>query len=291
MCICKRYVFIGVLATFLMLVIFNLFYKNSFYGSFNKNTKSLVYQGLVSPASSVDVVSRVSGVVNKVNFQAGDKVVKGQMLFKIDDDYYKTVYQQKNTNLKKAENDLISARKLLDKYKLLVRSSAISQHSYEEAISSVHKAEYSLEEAKIDCKLALLNLNRTEIKSPVDGFIGQALVSEGSYINIDGFKMAKVQQLDPVYIDISTSIKELSDFYKSSFYSDDQYKKDIEAVVILKNHGEYEHIGEVVFVDRLVDVRSKLINLRIRVANPKGVLLPGELVEVRLNKVTSDNKL
>src|SRR5699024_5537575 len=143
-----------------------------------------------------EVRPQVSGIIQKRLFKEGSEVKANQQLYQIDPAVY-------DANLKKAEADLLAARSLAERYKVLVEERAVSRQQYDDAQANHLAAEAALQRAKIDHRY-------TRVLAPISGRIGRSSASEGALVNNgQAQELAVIQQLDPIYVDVTQSANEM----------------------------------------------------------------------------------
>lgn len=228
--------------------------------------------GRTSAFRIAEVRPQVDGIIQKRLFQEGTEVKAGQQLYQIDP----SVYQ---ASLKSAEATLASARSLADRYKALVSDQAVSRQSYDEARAAQLTAEAALEKARID-------LRYTKVLAPISGRIGRSAVTEGALVNNgQTTAMATIQQLDPIYVDVTQSTKELLRLRRDLESGQLQKAGDSAAKVrlTLEDGSTYEHEGTLEFSEVSVDEGTGSVTLRAMFPNPEHTLLPGMFVHAQLS--------
>lgn len=228
--------------------------------------------GRTSAFRIAEVRPQVDGIIQKRLFQEGTEVKAGQQLYQIDP----SVYQ---ASLKSAEATLASARSLADRYKALVSDQAVSRQSYDEARAAQLTAEAALEKARID-------LRYTKVLAPISGRIGRSAVTEGALVNNgQTTAMATIQQLDPIYVDVTQSTKELLRLRRDLESGQLQKAGDNAAKVrlTLEDGSTYEHEGTLEFSEVSVDEGTGSVTLRAMFPNPEHTLLPGMFVHAQLS--------
>ncbi len=250
--------------------------------------------GRVNAVRDAQVRARVNGIVQKIEFEQGREVKKGQVLFRIDPAPYKAAYEQAQAALKEAQANAGSARELARRYSVLVKSNAVSRQEYDDARAKATQADAAIASAKAALDAAAINLSYTEVESPIDGIIGRALVTEGALVSgSSATELAVVQQLDPVYVDFTQSTTELYRLRKA--LADGQLKKvaeDTASVQIeLEDGTPYEQAGKLLFTGVSVEPSTGQVTLRSTFPNDDNMLLPGMYVNVKLEQGTDENAL
>ncbi|GIZ12270.1 efflux RND transporter periplasmic adaptor subunit [Pseudomonas sp. NCCP-436] len=227
--------------------------------------------GRTSAYRIAEVRPQVNGIIQKRLFTEGSEVKAGQQLYQIDPSSYEAAF-------KSAQATQISAKALADRYKLLVADKAVSQQAYDEARAASLQAEAALEQARID-------LRYTRVLAPIAGRIGRSAVTEGALVsNGQAAALATIQQLDPIYVDVTQSSKELLRLRRELAEGRLQQAADGSARVTLKleDGSLYEHPGTLEFSEVAVDEGTGSVTLRAVFPNPDHLLLPGMFVHAQL---------
>lgn len=218
-----------------------------------------------------EVRPQVNGIIQKRLFTEGSEVKQGQQLFQIDS----SVYQ---ATLKSAEARLASAKSLADRYALLVEEQAVSQQAYDEARAASLQAQAELERAKIDVRY-------TKVLAPISGRIGRSAVTEGALVsNGQAQQLATIQQLDPIYVDVTQPVQDLIALRRDLESGRLQQAGDntAKARLLLPDGSEYSHNGTLKVSEVTVDEGTGSVTLRAVFPNPEKNLLPGMFVHARL---------
>lgn len=236
--------------------------------------------GRTSAYRIAEVRPQVNGIIQKRLFTEGSEVKAGQQLYQIDPATYEAAY-------KSAQATLLSAKSLADRYKLLVNDKAVSQQAYDEARAASLQADAALEQARID-------LRYTRVMAPISGRIGRSAVTEGALVsNGQASAMATIQQLDPIYVDVTQSSKELLRLRRDLAEGRLQKASDSAAKVALKleDGSRYAHEGTLEFSEVAVDESTGSVTLRAVFPNPDHLLLPGMFVHAELLSGVKENAI
>jgi len=248
--------------------------------------------GRVEAIKDAEIRARVTGIVEEINFDQGSDVKQGQLLFTIDPAPYAAVRDQAAAQLKNAQADVRSARLLAERYSKLIKANAVSRQEYDNATAQAGQAEAAVAAAKAALKTAEIDLGYTKVVSPIDGRIGQSMVTEGALVSASSAtQMATVQQLNRVYVDITRSTAQLMQLRKALATGElvRSGEGDAAAQVLLEDGSVYEHAGKLLFSGVSVDPTTGQVSLRAVFDNPDQILLPGMYVRVRLEQGV-DNK-
>lgn len=218
-----------------------------------------------------EVRPQVSGIVQQRLFTEGSEVKAGQQLYQIDP----AIYQ---ATLKSAEASHLSASTLAERYQSLVEDKAVSRQQYDDARAASLQAEAALEKARIDLKY-------TKVLAPISGRIGRSRITEGALVsNGQAQELAVIQQLDPIYVDVTQSANELLRLRRELESGQLEKAGDNAAQVSLQlqDGSDYPHQGKLEFSEVSVDASTGSVTLRAVFPNPDGVLLPGMFVQANL---------
>ena len=162
----------------------------------------------VEAINASDVVPQVSGYIDQVKFQDGSFVEEGEVLFVIDQKRYKAAVSSAEAALDKAEASFKQIQNDYDRELALYNDKMLSQADIELAESNLANAKANVKAAKAALDLAKLDLEYTEVKSPISGYIGKALLTKGNLATAGASKLARVVQMDPIRVVFSITDKE-----------------------------------------------------------------------------------
>jgi membrane fusion protein (multidrug efflux system) len=249
--------------------------------------------GRTTPFRVAEVRARVNGIVVERLFEEGSDVKRGQILFRIDPEPYRAALDSAKASLARAEASAESARLLESRYADLLKDNAVSQQEYDNAAAAAKAALAEVAAGKAAVRAAEINLGYTRVTSPIDGRIGKAEVTEGAYVQqAQATLMATVQQLDPIYVDLTQSTTELMRLRKQLEEGSLVRSGDGAKVRILLEDGTlYPHEGSLQFSDVTVNPSTGSVTIRALVPNPDGRLLPGMFVRAQLEEGTREDAI
>ena len=227
--------------------------------------------GRTSAYRIAEVRPQVNGIILKRLFTEGREVKAGQQLYQIDSSTYEAT-------LKSAQASLQSSKSLADRYKLLVDEQAVSRQEFDEAQARRLQAEAVVQSAQID-------LRYTKVLAPISGRIGRSAITEGALVSSgQSSAMAVIQQLDPIYVDVTQSSMEMLKLRRELASGQLQKAGDNAARVklILEDGSEYAELGQLEFSEVSVDEGTGSVTLRAVFPNPNHDLLPGMFVHAQL---------
>ena len=243
------------------------------------NPKS--YVALVEAINSVDVVAKVSGSLDKVNFTEGTYVTKDQPLFIIDKDKYQANYDLAKAKLESAVANLTKTKRDYNRQKKLSAKNIASKATYDSAESAYLQAKASVSQAQAQLDLAKLDLNNTEVKAYIDGYIGKTKVTVGNYVTASAEALAKVVQINPIRIAFSLTDKE----YLEMQYAGEQNLQDFVVNIELASGEVLREKLTKVFADNEINLGTATVAVYADINNEKGLLKPGAYVKMF---ITSD---
>lgn len=246
--------------------------------------------GRVVAPRVAQVSARVAGVVLKRAFEEGSEVKQGDVLFIIDPAPLQADLDSAQAALRKSEALALQAKLQDQRYSALVDSNAVSHQDYDNARAQSLQAQAEVAANKAAVQRAKLNLGYATVTAPISGRIGRALVTEGALVGQgEVTPLARIQQLDPIQVDLMQSTRDL-DNLRDSFRAGDlqQVGKNQARVTLIRDNGSlYPVPGKLLFTDVSVDPSTGQIILRSEFANPDRDLLPGSFVRVRLEQAVN----
>ncbi|EKK5519215.1 efflux RND transporter periplasmic adaptor subunit [Enterobacter hormaechei] len=236
-----------------------------------------------------EVRPQVSGIILHRNFTEGSDVKAGESLYQIDPATYQAAYDNAKGELVKAQAAANIAHLTVKRYVPLVGTQYVSKQEYDQAVATAQQADASVVAAKAGVESARINLAYTKVTSPINGRIGKSSVTEGALVtNGQSTALATVQQLDPIYVDVTQSS---SDFMRLKQQTSLQ-KGDTSSVELLMENGQpYPLKGTLQFSDVTVDESTGSITLRALFPNPQHMLLPGMFVRARIDEGTQPDAI
>jgi membrane fusion protein, multidrug efflux system len=250
--------------------------------------------GRIAPTRVAEVRARVAGIVLERSFQQGADVKAGDVLYRIDPVRFEVELQAAEAALAKAQAVLEQAELQAKRVERLAAGQAASQAQHEVAVATFRQAQADVAARKAEVARAKLDLDYTNVRSPISGRIGRALVTEGALVGQgEATHLATVQQLDPVYADFTQSAGELQQLRRDLESGElEQVEPDAAKVrLVLDNGALYPYPGRLLFSDASVDPSTGQVTLRGEFPNPKGELLPGMYVRVQIVQGTDGDAL
>jgi len=251
--------------------------------------------GRINAFLVAEIRPQVSGLLQKRLFEEGTYVQEGQILYQIDPAQYQAAYDQAKAALALAQSEiglaeanLPAIRSRAERLKGLVAIRAVGQQDSDDADAALKQAEANLavrrtavEVNRATMQSASINLSYTPIKAPISGRIGRSNITVGAMVTAyQPTPLAVIQQLDPVYVDVTQANAELIRLRRSLEQGDLKRSGGSQSKVklLLEDGSEYPVTGTLQFRDVTVDPTTGSVTLRLIFANPHMVLLPGTFV-------------
>ncbi|MDP5239407.1 efflux RND transporter periplasmic adaptor subunit [Uliginosibacterium sp. 31-16] len=241
--------------------------------------------GRTSAYAIAEIRPQVGGIIQQRAFTEGGDVKAGQTLYQIDPASFQNAFDSAKAALARSEASLATARLKAERYKDLVAIKAVSQQDFDDAQATFKQAEASVAADKAALDTARINLGYTHVAAPISGRVGRSSVTQGALVTANqATALATVQQLDPIYVDVTQSAADLM-----------RLKRDLASGVLkragngqarvrllLEDGSAYPLEGKLAFTDVSVDAGTGSVTVRAVFPNPKQDLLPGMFVRAVL---------
>lgn len=257
-------------------------------------TLSVELPGRTAAHRIADVRPQVTGILQTRLFKQGARVEAGETLYRIDPQPYRAAYQRAKAELARARASVDSLRQQAERFESLVADNAVSRQEYDDVKAELDRQLAEVQVAEAALSSARIDLGYTEVKSPIDGRIGPTLVTVGALATANQEQaLARVTQLDPIYVDIQRSVEELMRLRRALAAGD--LKKaapgQAEVELLLGDGRVYEHPGRLEVADVSVSPSTGSVTLRAVFPNPEEELLPGMYVRARLSEGVRENAI
>jgi len=241
-----------------------------------------------------EVRPQVSGIVQKRLFAEGSDVRVGEQLYQIDPSSYTATLRSAEAALQRAQANREKAKLLRDRYGPLRENNLVSQQAYDDAVTGFSAAEADVAAAKAQVESARINVVYCQVLSPIAGRIGRSLVTEGALVTSQqSTPLALVQQLDPIYVDITQSSVDMLKLQRALARGELQRdeKNEAEVSLTLEDGSDYGERGKLQFAEVSVDPSTGAVVLRALFPNPQRELLPGMFVRAQLTQAMKSEAL
>lgn len=240
--------------------------------------------GRVVALKIAEVRPQVAGVIVRRHFDEGGDVRAGDVLYDIDAASYTARRDQAAAELALEKAALVNLRVIAERYRKLIDSKVVTQQdhdlaqaNHEQGLARVASREAALRSAQID-------VQRTQIRSPIAGRVGRSAITEGALVAAGQQEaLARVQQLDPIVVDIAQSSRQVTQLRRQLLAGDVQQGRRA-VTLVLEDGSAYPHAGELKFAEMQVDANTGMVVLRAQFPNPDRLLAPGMYVRARVEQ-------
>jgi membrane fusion protein (multidrug efflux system) len=252
---------------------------------------------------NADIRARVRGYLRTQDYKDGAEIKAGQLLFTIEATEYAAAVQSAKAAVSRAQVAQSRNRTQSERYQGLFKTGMVSQQDLDNVVASVGDADGQVQAAQAQLQQAALNLSYTQMRSPIDGVAGLALVRVGNLVGQDQpTLLTTVSEIDPVRVNFPVSeidyVKNPDSFKKLDGRDLAWVKKEFPRLestgvtdagdpgidVVLSDGSVYAHKGIIVSVDRQIDASTGTIQIQALVPNPDGALRPGQYGRVRIRR-------
>ena len=237
--------------------------------------------GRLSPFRSADVRARVPGVLLKRVYQEGSDVKEGQVLFLIDPAPLRAALNASQAELASAQATAANAKAAANRARSLAPQAYVSKSDLDAAEATERTAAAAVQQAQASLASARINLGYAEVRSPISGRAGKQQVTEGALVGQgDVTLLTTVDQLDPLYVNFSMSVDELTQMRAAQAKGQLALSGDGKSTVQVKlsDGTVYDQPGTLDFSSTTVDPATGAVSLRAVLPNPQQILLPGAFV-------------
>jgi membrane fusion protein, multidrug efflux system len=236
------------------------------------------FNGRVSATDTVSILPRVGGYITRVAYREGSEVKKGDLLFVIDQRPYRTALDSARAQLERARASLALASQQDLRAQQLLKSSAVSKEEAEQKRAARDQSLADVHTAESAVAAATLNLEFTEVRSPINGRTGRAQLTLGNLAVADQSELTSVVSQNPVYV-----------YFDPDEHSYLNYLKTLKTVsgtsvrIGLANDETLPYVGELNFLDNQVNATTGTVRARATVDNSERLLTPGLYAKVQLS--------
>jgi membrane fusion protein (multidrug efflux system) len=228
----------------------------------------------------VEIQARVEGFIDRVLFDEGKPVRKGEILYEIDPKPFIAAVNRARGVVAQAQADLAKARQDVARYKPLVEQNAISREEYDTAVSAEQAAVAKVDAAKAQLESAQLDLGYTKVQSPIDGIASKTEVKAGALVGRgQNTLLTTVSTNDPINCRFAISERDYLGLARRMREAEQQ-KPEFE--MILADGSVHPHKGTFVFIERLIDATTGTIMVEASFPNPEKIVRPGQFARVRV---------
>ena len=249
------------------------------------------YNGNLEAIEMVQVTARVKGFLNEILFKEGDEVKQGDLLFKIDPREYIAATKRADADKRKAITELKRAQNEEDRVKKLRGTGAVSDEDYEQRVAARETAEAVVLQTEAALDSSKLQLDYTEIRSPIHGQISRTLVTRGNLVGQNESTMlTSIVSMDPLYVYFDVPERDLVEYQRTmrSGHHDDMLNRSLPVEVGVATEIGFPHVGFIDFRENRVDQGTGTVRIRGRIPNPRvppgnaRLLYPGLFSKIRV---------
>src|SRR3954469_8360478 len=248
-------------------------------------TRYVEATGNTAPVKNVDLVARVQGFLQSIDYQDGAFVKQGTQLFTIEPETYKLKLDQAQAAEAGAQASLRQAESDFKRQADLVQKQAVSQATLDSSTSTRDNAQANLQQAQANTKIAQVNYGYTNVIAPFDGIVSAHLVSIGELVGASSpTQLATIVALDPIYVNFNVNEQDVlrirEEARKRGMTPSDLRQLPVE--VGLQTESGYPHKGKLDYISPSLNQSTGTLAVRGVLPNPDRVLLPGFFVRVRV---------
>ena len=233
-----------------------------------------------------ELIARVEGELIEKSFREGSRVLKGDVLLKIDPSAYQASYEQAKADVDSRESGYDNAVRNLKRANDLIGDGYISQSDYDKLTTEESQAKSAVSVAQAALEKAELNLSYTKIVAPFDGRIGKVNFNVGNVVGPQSGSLATLTVTDPIYVNFQ--VKESDYVTHMQARNQGQREGQIDISLVLPNNTIYPEKGELDYADIKIDEGTGTVALRAKFPNSSGVILPGLFVNLIIESVKKE---
>jgi RND family efflux transporter MFP subunit len=248
-------------------------------------TRYLDATGNAAPIKNVDLVARVQGFLQSIEYQDGTFVKEGTTLFTIEPETYKLKLEQAQAAEAGAQASLKQAQADFLRQSDLVQRQAVSQATLDTSTSNRDNAQANLQQAQANTKIAAVNYGYTKVTAPFDGIVSAHLISVGELVGVSSpTQLATIVALDPIYVNFNVNEQDVlrirEEARRQGITVSELRKLPVE--VELQTETGYPHKGKLDYISPTINQSTGTLPVRGLLPNPDRTLLPGFYVRVRV---------
>jgi len=248
-------------------------------------TRYVEATGNTAPIKNVDLVARVQGFLQSIDYQDGTFVKQGTQLFTIEPETYKLKLEQAQAAETGAQATLKQAEADFKRQTELVQRQAVSQSTLDTSTSTRENAQANLQQAQVNTRLAEVNYGYTKVTAPFDGIVSAHLVSIGELVGVSSpTQLATIVALDPIWVNFTVNEQDVLRIRAEAARRGLTVAelRQLPVQVGLQTETGYPHEGHLDYVSPTLNTSTGTLAVRGVIPNDKRVLLPGYFVRVRV---------
>lgn len=251
------------------------------------------YVGRLEASREIEIRPRVTGLIEQRLFQEGSQIQAGQPLFQLDTAPFVARKRALEAALAEARARLTQAEREAKRLAPLVKTQSVSQRDLDDALSTRDLNRAAVAVAEAELSQAQLDLDYTRVESPIAGHIGRALQVEGALVSSTTGPLARLAQIDPLYVRFSVAENQQLDIDRQLAAGNLRLPplEQSQVEVQLADGSIYPLTGQVDFSDYRTDPQTGAYDRRATLPNPDARLTPGQFVRVRVKGGVLPNAL
>ncbi len=245
------------------------------------------YTGRFTPIEEVDLQSRVSGYLESVHFTEGQKIEKGDLMFRIDPRVFDAALSRADAVQKQATARLGLAKSTLARADKLVKQNAVSREDFDTRESELAQAEADLLAAEAGLRTARLDREFADVHAPISGIAGRFNVTVGNFVTggtAGATLLTTIVPHDPIYCNFEVDERRVLEFTRMFFdgKAGGREGKKMEVELAVSDRDEFEFKGVVDYSENQLDRQTATLQIRAKVENENEFLTPGLFARVRV---------
>jgi membrane fusion protein (multidrug efflux system) len=252
--------------------------------------QSFEFVGRIQAIDKVDIRARIEGFLDKRVFREGDEVKKGDLLYQIEKVQFQALVDQAKANLAAAEADLLNATAQYERQADLAKRQFSPQSTVDQNKAAMDVASSKVLQAKASLTQAEVNLGYTDIRSPIDGRIGQTAYTIGNLVNPASGTLATIVSQDPIYAAFPVSVRDLETIREARRRDGSSLAK-IDIRLRLSSGRDYPLVGTWDFTDPQVNQQTDSLTMRAVMPNPDRLLIDGQFVTAIIRERREEPRL
>lgn len=241
--------------------------------------------GTVEPLASVQLKSKVQGEILQVHFADGAPVAAGDVLFSIDPRTFDAALKRAQANLLMSETTAANASEQAERYTTLIKQGVASKEQFAQYRTTSESLKAEIDARQADVEEAQLSLEWTQVRAPIAGRAGVALLKAGNTVQANSETLTVINQMQPIYVAFSLPENSLADVRQW------MAKSKPVASAYEPDTGRLLGTGELTFTDNAVDRTSGMIAFKATFPNEDETLWPGQFVDVTVKLAEEPNAL
>jgi len=240
------------------------------------------YSSLLRSDNEVTLVARVTGVLETRQFEQGDHVEQGDLLYTIEPELYQARVNERLADVKSAQAEQARARRDAERYEQLLSRNSVSRQQVDQAQAELSVAQARVAQAEAALASARIDLNYTQVKAPVSGMVGLSQVNLGNLVNA-GTELVTITPLDPLEVRFQLPQKDAFELRKQ--LSAGMSLHEIQATLQVAGDNGAQSVtlqGQMDFLGSRVDEKTSTVQASASFANPDAQVLPGQFVRVSI---------